>query len=820
MAIYTPEQGIRPSQVVQSRGRDIAAQQDGFNALARGTAAIAANASYVADQQADVYASKAISDAKAQWTQATIERQESAEGEAAGFAGSLGKDFRDYADKAIASAPPRARQKMRLAFDNYEAQLKSNATVFEATKRVAYRSDMLGATLDQNRNTVLSDPSQFEDLLADNLDAIDAMNLPEEKAMALEKAARESLGKSAMTALIEQDPSGAYEALNGGEWDKYLDPEDKGRFLSVAKAKADEEFVAAASADITGQMGGEFFGTAADMLREFEGFRSGTYYDVDHERVGYGSDTITLADGTVKKVQKGDVVSRADAERDLSRRIAEETKQARDTVGGAWDVLPESAKAALVSVAYNYGQLPKSVVAAIRTGDTLAIADAVDDLAGHNSGINAKRRRKEAAIIRGADPSAILNQALGQIDDPVLRGKIAREVSAQYALDENARERQRAALEFDRKKRVAELEVGIDRGEMTYGDIEASFAAGDITPDQWSVLTRRKDSAVVAAEKATEKLEAAVARLEQGGMNPFSTDDQATVDLLFDNSAKTPDAGLALTAATGVAPKEYLAMIQQGLHTGEPEAYETASQLQDAAPNVYAKNKDIEGKVTEYRAFSSLGYSPEEAIRRANRTEAEKKAFDVLDPQIAQELKKVSLSDAGGNGWVTDVAAAAEPSYMADFHTLYSEARRDGLNGDEAMAVANEQIKRTWGESAVSGDNEIVRFPPEWFYPADMEGHEYIQEQAKADAAALSETGVSGVSLRADYVTESDVRAGKPPRYRLFYTDEQGFLQAAPGHFQPVPDSAATTAKRKSQFESDHARRLRINKEILEQPMP
>lgn len=820
MAIYSPEQGLRPAQVVQSRGRDIAAQQDAVNSLSRGLAAIGENASYVADQQANIYAAKAISDAKSQWTQANIERQESAEGDASGFAGAMGEDFRKYAEEAIAAAPPRAQQKMRLAFQDYEAQLKSNAMAFEAAKRVSYRSDMLGATLDQNRNTVLSDPSQFEDLLADTLDAIDAMDLPDDKAIELEKSAREGMGRSAMDALIEKDPAKAYAALTGGEWDSYLDPEDKGRFLSVAKAKADEQYVAATSADLAGQMGGEYFGTAADMLRDFEGFRSSTYYDVNHDRVGYGSDTITLADGTIKTVKKGDVVTRADAERDLKRRIAEETKQARDTVGGAWDVLPESAKAALISVAYNYGELPKSVVAAIKTGDTLAIADAVDGLSGHNNGVNAKRRKKEAAIIRGADPSAILNNALGKIEDPVLRGKVARETAAQYALEENARERQRAAMEFERRKRVAELEVGIDRGDLSYGDIEESFAAGDISPDQWSVLTRRKDAAIAAAEKATEDLTAAVARIEQGGLNPFSADDQKTVDLLFENSDRTPEAGLSLTAATGVAPKEYMAMLQQGLHTGEPKAYETASQLQDVAPNVYAKNSDIQGKVSEYRAFSSLGYSPDEAVRRVNRTAEEKRAFAVLDPQIAKEVKDISLADAGGNGWFVDVEDAAQPSYMADFSTLYSEARRDGLKEDEALAVAKEQIKRTWGETTVSGSREIVRFPPEWYYPASEDGHDYIKAQAMTDAATLSDLQVSDVSLRADYVTESDVRAGKPPRYRLFYTDEQGFLQAAPGHFQPVPDVAATTVKRKAQFETDHTRRLRINREVLEQPMP
>lgn len=820
MPIYTPEGRITAPQVVQSRGRDVAAQQDGFNSVARGLSDVATNADRAADEQANIYAAKAISDAKSQWTRAALERQESAEGDAAGFSQSLGSDFKRYADEAIDAAPPRAKAKMRMAFNDYENQLRTNGMAFEATKRVAYRGDLLGATIEQNRNTLLTDPAQFEDLLADTLDAIDGMGLPEDKARAFEDAAREGMAKSAMSALIESDPKGAFDALNSGDWDGFLDPEDKGRLLSVAKAKADAVFVSERSQEINDQMGGEYFGDAADLLRDFEGFRSGTYYDVNHDRLGYGSDTITTRDGRVLKVKKGDVVSREDAERDLARRIKEETRQARDDVGPAWDVLPPSAKAALISVAYNYGSLPKDVVAAIRTGDTLKVAYAVDQLAGHNKGVNAKRRRKEAAIIRGSDPSAIMNDNLAQVEDPVLRGKIARETASLYALDEQARERQRAAADLERSQRVAELEVGISQGSASYGDIEEAYAAGDLTPDQWSTLTRRKDSAVAAAEKAAEKLNKAVARVEAGGLTPFSADDRAAVDLIFDNSDRTPEGGLSLTARTGIAPSEYLATIKGGLADGDVEAYQTASMLQDVAPNVYANDKGTQKKVTEFRGFTSLGYSPEDAVRRVNRTQDEKKAFAVLDPEINKEIGKISLADAGGNGWFTDVEDANAASYMADFNAIYAENRRDGLAPNESLSVAREQIMRVWGVSNVTGSKEIVRHPPERYYPADMNGHEYIGEQAKADAVDVSDSGVSSVRLMADYVTESDIRAGKPPRYRLFYIDEHGIAQAAPGHFQPVPNDDATRAARKDEFTSRHQRKLKIRQDILEQPMP
>jgi len=141
---------------------------------------------------------------------------------------------------------------------------------------------------------------------------------------------------------------------------------------------------------------------AAALLRRFEGFREKPYWDVNAYRTGYGSDTITKENGTIVKVKPGDTITRADAERDLLRRTKEFEAGAIRSVGqDAWASLPAQARAALVSVTYNYGSLPSSVVQAVKTGDVETIASAVEGLKGHNGGVNAKRRSEEAAIIRG-----------------------------------------------------------------------------------------------------------------------------------------------------------------------------------------------------------------------------------------------------------------------------------------------------------------------------------------------------------------------------------------------------------------------------------
>ena len=142
---------------------------------------------------------------------------------------------------------------------------------------------------------------------------------------------------------------------------------------------------------------------ATNLIKSREGFSSTPYFDVNANRAGYGSDTVTLADGTVQKVTPGMRVSREDAERDLQRRIQTEfVPKAAAKVGEEnWARLPENTRAALTSVAYNYGNIPTRIVPAVQSGNPEAIARAIEGLAEDNKGVNAGRRMQEANIARG-----------------------------------------------------------------------------------------------------------------------------------------------------------------------------------------------------------------------------------------------------------------------------------------------------------------------------------------------------------------------------------------------------------------------------------
>ena len=142
---------------------------------------------------------------------------------------------------------------------------------------------------------------------------------------------------------------------------------------------------------------------ATNLIKEREGFISKPEYDVNAYRAGYGSDTVTRPDGSVERIKPGMSVSREDAERDLQRRIQTEfVPKAAAKVGEEnWSRLPENTRAALTSIAYNYGNIPNRIVPAVQSGNPEAIAKAIESLVGDNKGVNAGRRIQEANIARG-----------------------------------------------------------------------------------------------------------------------------------------------------------------------------------------------------------------------------------------------------------------------------------------------------------------------------------------------------------------------------------------------------------------------------------
>lgn len=265
-----------------------------------------------------------------------------------------------------------------------------------------------------------------------------------------------------------------------------------------------------------GAAGGDYqaVGMAAALLRSKEGFRSNTYWDVNHHRVGYGSDTITRADGSVVRVEKGMTVTREDAERDLERRIRQTQADIVGVVGmQAFVGLDEATKGAITSVAYNYGRLPNRVAQAVVTGDKEAIAQAIEELAGHNGGVNAKRRADEAAMVRtgqlpaggevGAGSSGgwgsvsygSLMDQIAAIEDPDERELVRKQISGMLELQDKMADQARESAKMEAFEIVTnggdpgslsaelKMQLGVEGMKSLYSYQETLAKQGEIQTD-------------------------------------------------------------------------------------------------------------------------------------------------------------------------------------------------------------------------------------------------------------------------------------------------------------------------------------------------
>lgn len=178
---------------------------------------------------------------------------------------------------------------------------------------------------------------------------------------------------------------------------------------------------------------------AAAMIRGFENFIASPKWDVNHLRIGYGSDTTTdPTTGKVSEVTSSSRVTREQAEADLQRRIKTEfMPKTAAAVGAAWSKMNDATKASLTSLAYNYGSIRhpalKDALAAARSGDNAALATAIRQRGGDNGGINISRRYTEAAAIADGAPA----QSAGLQASPGAQGLVAGAAASYAAHNDN-----------------------------------------------------------------------------------------------------------------------------------------------------------------------------------------------------------------------------------------------------------------------------------------------------------------------------------------------------------------------------------------------
>ena len=229
--------------------------------------------------------------------------------------------------------------------------------------------------------------------------------------------------------------------------------------VGVTPERRVDPYFADGAAETVGKLAGTEM--AAELLKQFEGFRRTAYWDVNAWRVGFGSDQTTGIGGGTSKVTASTVTTLEAANRDLARRIAEFQATITRQLGGSTVASFEEQMAALTSIAYNYGSLPQRIVDAIMSGGDVAAA--IRGLASDNNGMNADRRNGEAQLYQTG--------SFGQIGAVADQWEGLRTVTAQTSLATQQLQERYAALGNVGATAIRGLTSALADGKLEAGEL-------------------------------------------------------------------------------------------------------------------------------------------------------------------------------------------------------------------------------------------------------------------------------------------------------------------------------------------------------------
>lgn len=641
--------------------------------------------------------------------------------------------------------------------------------------------------------------------------------------------------------IAQEDPIAAVEFLS--EHADKMTPLDGMKLIDALAPKVAD--AAARDAVTMGSMPMVAPGSAADLIAGFEGFSSSAYADVggpdgtdfSGHRVGYGSDTVTRADGTVVAVNPSTIVTEADAKRDLDRRIAEEfLPRAIEAVGvEAWARLDGATTNSLLSLVYNFGHMPPSVARAVLTGDRMAIASAIEALAPLNGGLNADRRRKEAALVRnGLGAGIVFSERVEAVLSALpadlgvqIREAAADEIGRERAAQASARNAASAAAKDTISLAIATGELKSEQEILQHPLLDDGDKAALIN------TFRSAQGATAEARSYLEALDAGTAR----ALNPYYGDDRSMANKAFEMQMATLPAEQRKAAAldfvreSGIIPDQMIAAVRHDLNSTDGRAVaaalEQSAVLMIAAPQAVAhldNAQEIEEAAATYTALvDRQGMSLDEAAAHVMqlRDPKNQRGADLLKPAWDQAVKdrRFNINDVLGafgdnllpGGPVAGLTPLQSEAVLADYLDAAETAFVGPAQGniDVARSMALAQVKRTYGISTVSGQEVITAYPPEMFYPPVGGSHDYIRDMAFTDVRQVA-PDAQNVMLTAVPETAQDVRSGKPPRYALTFVRPDGVIDQVPGLFVVDTDqlqqlATLDTEERRLRFEIERA---------------
>lgn len=426
----------------------------------------------------------------------------------------------------------------------------------------------------------------------------------------------------------------------------------------------------------------------------------------------------------------------------------------------------------------------------------------------------------------GVESSERVNKLLEAMPDFVeaeVRAGVAQELLA-------AQTQQAAQTKAAYEQHRGALELGVLTGDVAS---EERILGDPILADDDKATLLRSFRTEQGSEGAARAYVNSLAMGTSAPLNPYDDDDKKLADKALESivAAVPPEQAALATVEfvkeSGVIPSSLVAGLRNGLASTDSavlsRSLELVAGLSDVAPTALGAaehGQELQDAAATYREFVQNrgltvndaaqfivdGRKPEVKEERKLLSDGWKQAikdskFSVMDVRKSFDTSILWGEPSAGTDPLAEASLTAD--YFAAAERAFTGAARGDVDLARTMALA--EVKRVYGVTKISGDEVIMRLPPEQFYPAFDGGHEYLRDLALADAREM-DPKASKVRLMASVETSQDVRAGKPPRYNLVWQDENAVWQTAPGLFV-VDDGALTdlgemqSAERRIRFE-------------------
>ena len=816
----------------------------GADALAQGVDALGRAFAIREQQQGDAYAAKIIAQAKLDWTQRQADMRNNMSESGDGYSAGMAKEWEAYQADVLKNTPAGARNKIQEAFNGFGADLVGRATEDEHAQRAVWATDQYAQSEQLAINRVLVEPSQFEDALTDNLEAIDALPLPPDAKLKMEAQAKNAFAVTALSAQAQNDPRGVKAALESGTWDAYLDPAAKARLFGQVQQRdrditmrergsAAGKAALSGTSEITAKFGG-------DMQRAEQkyGLPEGTLARMAYieSRGNPNASNPSGADGLMQ-FMPGTAAAyglrHGVDTRDASKSIDAAARLARDNAAHFRKTLGREPTPGEIYLMHQQGAGGATKLLrnpAARAVDVVG-AKAVEQNGGDPSMTAGQFADMWLSKFDGAsapDPRTRQERVEAELADLPIED---RDDARRYAMQEigMASERDaadKAAADFQRAQAVAAIDIDLSRGSITLDDLKQAYDTGTLKPGEYADRVIQMER--VSAEKTAkaDRVRDARARIEAGGsFDPGNPEDVKMVDALYDTAganaqddATRQKMGFTIAAETGTLPTAYSSQLNLGMARGDAASFEQAAALAQSHPTMF-DDSPARGRLRDFQAFASTGLNADEAVQAANGLDQlSKDAREGRERMVATELKDMPQGRAlkQFDGWFSSAdASVADASQMDDeWQSAYRMNRLRGMGADAATAAADQTIARTWGPSDANG-GMVMKHPPEMVFPPALAAS--VPAQLAADGAAIYGEGAT-YTLISDRTTQAEVTARDPSRpvsYLVAVTDRNGTFDIQPQRWTPSAEAAAAKAPRTDAEREVRDARRYDNKQFL-----